>query len=160
MHLCLCFLDLLPPEQSQLQAKPGDGEITWSSHTHMHALYGVGWGVVHCQKEETESLKGQLPEDRGLGCLGALGNLAPSMCPLNVFWSNQQANRTSCPCVPFHCIHAYCFASSYPKGLYLSDQPPGLCPQFPSPWSTFSLLVGVSVEIGQSLAPTRGTLNI
>lgn len=148
MRLRLCFSHLLPPEQSRLQAKPGDGEITWSSHTHMHALRRVGGRVAGCQMEETESLKGQLPEGRILGCLGALGNLAPALCSLNVCWSHQQADGTSCPCLPFHCVLSHCSASSYPKGLYLSVQPPGLCtPLFPSPWSTFSLLVGVSAEI-------------
>ena len=37
--LHLCFSDLLPPEQSRLQAKPGNGKITWSFHAYMCALY-------------------------------------------------------------------------------------------------------------------------
>lgn len=109
-------------------------------------------------------MKGQLPESRGLGCMGTLYNLALSMCSMNICWSNEQGNRVSLPrlfIAPFHTTLLAPTILHYLKMCCIS--PSGLqafaC-TVPSPRSTFSLPVGLSVEISQSLAPSRGILNI
>lgn len=103
MRLRLCFLDLLLPEKLRLQDKPRDGEITWSFHPHMCALCPAVWtgweGGGYTQSDRGDRLiKDQLPEGRGLGCVDT-----HSMCSINIYWSNQQGNRQSCPCRLFHC---------------------------------------------------------